>query len=174
MEPGWPRTAPFQVEGGGPGVFAGLSHSAGRNGAKRPPIRERGSPSARIGGPRGFSPGARVLVSGGFAFGRVLAFEREQFISSGQGGFRVFCPVHGTLVTAAFVPALTGWRAGGERIVACGCGASHDLAHLDFRPACGFSTEWLELLDAASDELDPAAAAVYQGQGPRGIVLRRG
>ncbi len=42
--------APFQVEGGGPGVFDGPSHSAGRNGAKRPPSRERGSPSPRIGG----------------------------------------------------------------------------------------------------------------------------
>ncbi len=51
LEPGWPLTAPFQVEGGGHGVFAGPSHSAGRNGAKRPPIRERGSPSARVGGP---------------------------------------------------------------------------------------------------------------------------
>ncbi len=49
LEPGWPLTAPFQVEGGGPGVFDGPSHSTGRNGAKRPPSRERGSPSARIG-----------------------------------------------------------------------------------------------------------------------------
>ncbi len=52
LEPGWPLTAPFQVEGGGPGVFDGPSHSTGRNGAKEPSIRARGSPSARIGGPR--------------------------------------------------------------------------------------------------------------------------
>ncbi len=50
-EPGWPPTAPFQVEGGRPGVFAGPSHSTGRNGAKRPLSRERGSPSARNGSP---------------------------------------------------------------------------------------------------------------------------
>ena len=51
LEPGWPRSAPFQVEGGGPGVFDGASHSTGRNGAKRPPSRRRGWPSTRIGGP---------------------------------------------------------------------------------------------------------------------------
>ncbi len=50
MEPGWPQPAPLQVEGDGLGVFDEPSHSAGRNGAKRPPSRERGSPSARIGG----------------------------------------------------------------------------------------------------------------------------
>ncbi len=32
-EPGWPVPAPFQVEGGGPGVFDGPSHSTGRIGA---------------------------------------------------------------------------------------------------------------------------------------------
>ena len=51
LEPGWPLTAPFQVEGGGPGVFDGPSHSTGRNCAKGPSIRARGSPSARIGRP---------------------------------------------------------------------------------------------------------------------------
>ena len=50
QEPGWPQPAPLQVEGDGLGVFDEPSHSAGRNGAKRPPIRGRGVPSARIGG----------------------------------------------------------------------------------------------------------------------------
>ncbi len=61
LEPGWPQPAPFQVEGDGLGVFDEPSHSAGRNGAKEPSIRARGSPSARIGG-----VGSGTMVFAGF------------------------------------------------------------------------------------------------------------
>ncbi len=50
LDPGWPQPAPLQGEGDGLGVFDEPSHSAGRNGAKEPSIRARGSPSARIDG----------------------------------------------------------------------------------------------------------------------------
>ncbi len=114
-----------------------------------------------------FLPGPTPVV-GGFAHARILKFDREQFVSSGQGGFRVWCPVERRNITAAFVPALRMWRAGGERVLGCGCGAAHDLAALDYQPVCGFSQEWIELTDVGSASLPPDLP-----DGVR-VVLRRG
>lgn len=125
-------------------------------------------------------PGPTELVVGGFLRARVVTHLGEQFLSSGQGGFRVYCPAAlgpgGTPArlsntTAAFVGALTRWRAGGPRKMDCGCGANHDLADLHFRPACGFAREWIELLDVGCADLSQAALDVLDGAP---ILLRRG
>lgn len=115
----------------------------------------------------GDGPGT-VQVAGGFLRARVMRFDAEQFVSSGQGGFRVRCPAGAGNVTRGFVPALEAWRAGGARELACRCGVTHDLAELEYAPACGFSREWLELVDVG--EATPPAGL------PRGVrvVLRRG
>lgn len=115
----------------------------------------------------GDGPGP-VQVAGGFLRARVMRFDAEQFVSSGQGGFRVRCPAGAGNVTRGFVPALEAWRAGGARVLACRCGATHDLAELDYAPACGFAREWVELLDVGEATPPPGL--------PMGVrvVLRRG
>jgi hypothetical protein len=115
-------------------------------------------------------PGQQALLAGGFVRARVVRFEQTQFVSSGQGGFRVLCPSDGRNATARFVPALEGWRRGGDRAVACGCGARHDLSAMTYRPECGFAREWLEFSDVgAADVLAPDALL----DGVR-VVWRRG
>lgn len=117
----------------------------------------------------GFLPGPRPLVAGGFLRARVMRHTDEQLVSSGQGGFRVFCPADVRNVTAGFAPALEAWRRGGPRALVCACGATHDLAALHYRPACGFARAWLELADVGAAELDVRAL-------PAGVevVWRRG
>lgn len=112
-------------------------------------------------------PGA-VRIFGGFARARIVKLDREQFVSSGQGGFRVRCPAGAGNVTNRFVPAIGKWRAGGGRTMACVCGTGHDLIDLDYQPACGFAREWVELVDVG-------LVSVPEGL-PEGVkvVLRRG
>jgi len=106
----------------------------------------------------------------GFASARTLLFEGEQFVSSGQGGFRVACPVDDRNATAGFVPALEAWRRGGARNLACACGASHDLTSLIFRPVCGFAKQWLEFSDVGAADI-AAPAALLEGTQ---VIWRRG
>ncbi len=122
--------------------------------------------------PGTWRPGPVDLVGGGFLQARVVPFDSEQFISSGQGGFRVWCPDGGPNITAAFARALTNWRAGGARSMACGCGAVHDLPDLDYRPSCGFSRGWVELVDVGSSDLTAAGHAALPLHTP--ILARRG
>lgn len=119
-------------------------------------------------------PGLRGLVEGGFA-----ALTREGgagvvFLSNGQGGFRVACPRTGESAVPAFNRAITAWRAGGPRRLACPCGQPHDLADLRYRPAAGFARAWLRLADPARAELTPEgeAALVAAWGGAQGAAVR--
>ncbi len=118
----------------------------------------------------GWVPGDRTLFPDGFAGARIIAFDHEQFVSSGQGGFRVWCPVDARNATARFVPALEAWRRGGARSLACGCGGTHDLTALTYRPDCGFAKEWLEFSDVGAAELVAPDALL---EGVR-VIWRRG
>jgi hypothetical protein len=115
-------------------------------------------------------PGDKPLFYNGFAYARNLLFESEQFVSSGQGGFRVSCPVDARNATAAFVPALEAWRRGGARNLACACGDSHDLTALIYRPACGFAKQWLEFSDVGAADIAASDALL---EGTR-VIWRRG
>lgn len=104
-------------------------------------------------------PGPAVWVEGGFASASVWR-GAERFVSSGQGGFRVFSASEQN-VTAAFVGALTAWRAGGPRHLEIE-GQRVDLRSLTFRPPCGFGCESLTLHDVGSATLSwvPEGVAV--------------
>jgi hypothetical protein len=105
-------------------------------------------------------PGPRPLVAGGFDRARVETFDAPRFLSNWQGGFRVRCPNNGESAVDAFSAALAAWRAGGPRAMACGCGATHDLAALRYAPEAAFARGWLALLDAADAEVHPEALAL--------------
>lgn len=121
------------------------------------------------------TPGPRPLVAGGFARARVETFEAPRFLSNWQGGFHVRCPVTGENVVAAFSGALSAWRAGGPRAVACGCGATHDLAALRYAPEAAFARGWVALIDAADAEVHPDALALAEAAlGGARVIGRRG
>lgn len=125
----------------------------------------------RVGG-----PGPRALVAGGFGRVRAVDWGEERLVANRQGGFRVRCPATGANVVPAFNHAMTAWRAGGPRALACGCGATHDLADLDFAPDAAFARAAVEILDAEDAALTPEAEAVARatwGEAPR-VILRRG
>ncbi len=125
-------------------------------------------------GPGG-APGACPLVVGAFASARAEVFDGVRFASSGQGGFAARCPVDGTNVVAAFNGALPAWRAGGPRVLACGCGREHDLADLRYLPAAGFARGWIALVDVGGLDLTPEAHAALTTHLPGvRIVVRRG
>lgn len=88
------------------------------------------------------------------------------------GAFRVFCPEagpekkSGENVTAAFVPALAAWRAGGARDMACACGQRHALEALRFVPPCAFAATAIVLPDrdpAPPPAVEDAAQAAWGG-----------
>ena len=115
------------------------------------------------------------LVPGGH--GRVWtdAGTSVRFVSTRQGGFRVGCPRDGRTVVAGFVRALSAWRAGGPRRLACVCGEVHDLADLAYAPPAAFATAWIVVEDVAAPALDPVAASLAKELwGEVRIVLRRG
>lgn len=124
--------------------------------------------------------GPRALVEGGCLppAVEVVASGAVGFLSSGLGGFRVRCPVDGRAVVAPFNAALTRWRGGGERSLACPCGRLHDLVALDFAPPAAFARAAIRLGEVASVELAAGAEAVLGRQwGAHGglrAVLRRG
>ena len=101
--------------------------------------------------------GGRPMIDGGWEGWSAVEQERPVFLSSGIGGFRVFCPVCGASVGAGFVGVLGGWRAGGSRELVCGCGQRSDLAALRYLPEAGFARSWLELRDVQGTELRPEA-----------------
>lgn len=121
------------------------------------------------------APGPHPLVDGGFARARVETFPRVQFASSGQGGFRVSCPVNGSNQVQAFNRALEAWRDGGPRTVPFPCGHTHDLVDLHYDPDAGFARGWLALIDVQSVELVADALEDVERwmEGVR-IVVRRG
>jgi hypothetical protein len=115
-----------------------------------------------------------ALVPGGH--GPVAAFEedRPRFLGNSLGGFQVRCRDSGRPVARPFARALEGWRSGGPRSMACPCGALHALEDLDFRPPALFARSWIEIRDAASAELAPAAVATLGALGGVRIAWRRG
>ena len=115
------------------------------------------------------------LVTGGHGSMVLEGDGPVRFLANRQGGFRVTCPDTGTNVVGAFVPALTGWRAGGPRGMRCPCGGVHDLAALVFAPEAGFARAWITISDVASADLAPRAAQVAKDLlGEVRVVLRRG
>ncbi len=118
---------------------------------------------------------SRGLVPGGHGPMVVEGDGPVRFLANRQGGFRVYCPRTGANVVAAFVAAITAWRAGGPRRIGCPCGDDHDLAALAYAPEAGFARAWITIPDAASADLAPAAAQVAKDLlGEVRIVLRRG
>lgn len=123
----------------------------------------------------GERPAARPLVDGGFALARAEVFPRERFVANRQGGFHVRCPADGSNVVPRFNKALEAWRVGGPRALECACGATHDLAALDYRPPAGFARGWVVLTDVGGAELTAAALALAEGElGRVRVVGRRG
>ena len=110
--------------------------------------------------------GEQPLFDGGERLCRAEISPRGRFFSSGQGGFRVSCPVDGRVITSAFVPALEGWRRGGCREIQCPCGLRHDLDALDYTPPAGFAAAWIEARDVGSVELSAPAAAILREMWP--------
>jgi hypothetical protein len=119
--------------------------------------------------------GSRPLVAGGFARATLQVSEGVRFLANGTGGFHTRCPACGGALAAVFARALTAWRAGGPRRVACPCGHEGDLDAVSFAPTAGFATAWLALDDVGSAELLPdAAATLGQVLGGVRIVGQRG
>lgn len=117
---------------------------------------------------------AAGLWPGGLAVGaqaRLVVAPRQRFVANRQGGFYVRCPADQAVIGDRFRRALTAWREGGPRTLGCACGATHDLAALDFAPAAGFAHAWIEVPDVDGPELSPEAVAAL---GDVRIVLRRG
>jgi hypothetical protein len=123
----------------------------------------------------GEGPGAAPLVDGGFHRAQADDYVDVRFVSNGQGGFAVACPVDGHNIVPVFNPALEAWRAGGPRTLACPCGRRHDLAALRFRPDAAFVRGALLLVDVADAVPTAAALALaHDIYGGARVVLRRG
>ncbi len=119
--------------------------------------------------------GSRPLVVGGFARASLQVSERVRFLANGTGGFHARCPACDGALAAGFARALTAWRAGGPRRVACPCGHEGDLDAVSFAPMAGFAIAWLALEDVGSAELLPdASAALGQVLGGVRVVGQRG
>lgn len=113
-------------------------------------------------------------VAGGH--GEIHPFDEPapRFLANGQGGFHVRCPATGLAAARAFSRALEAWRAGGPRSLRCPCGDAHALEDLDVAPPALFARSWVEIADARSAELTPAAVATLEGLGGVRIAWRRG
>lgn len=99
-------------------------------------------------------PKAQMLVRGGFAGVRLDDPGRARLYANGQGGFRVSCPDQQGNVVPAFQSALTAWRGGAARRLACpSCGRGHDLADLRFSPPAVFGLGAVVLIDVAHHRL---------------------
>lgn len=99
------------------------------------------------------------------------------------GAFRVACPDRPDLnVTAAFVPALTRWRAlqgagqdrPGDRALDCLCGARHPLEALSYAPPCAFAATAVVLPDRDPDPGPAVEAAARAAWGGLRTLLQRG
>ncbi|MEC7946426.1 MAG: hypothetical protein VX265_02595 [Myxococcota bacterium] len=92
------------------------------------------------------------------------------------GGFRVRCPASGGNLVGEFGRAMTAWRRGGRRALACPCcGSEHALASLDFAPPAAFARGGVVLADVDVSTLGEAArreAEVLLG-GPVRVIGRR-
>jgi len=138
------------------------------------------SPTGDIAPIRAFAQalrGAAGLPAGAQDWAWEEAGERG-FWSSGQGGFRVFCPAvsGGAPITAAFVPALEAWRRGGRAALGpCPrCGAEHRLDALRFAPEAAFAPAALRLIDVARAWLEPGEVPAEIGAVTRVIAQRPG
>lgn len=138
------------------------------------------SPSGELGPIRGFAAalaGAAALPAGARAWAWEEAGARG-FWSSGQGGFRVFCPdvPGGAPITAAFVPALEAWRRGGPAALGpCPrCGAEHRLDALRFAPEAAFAPAALRLIDVGRAWLEPGELPAALAAVTRVIAQRPG
>lgn len=118
---------------------------------------------------------SRELLRGGIASHRVERGDGMRFWANQQGGFRVRCPDSGASIVPAFSKALAAWRAGASRELSCAaCGATHDLADLDYFPDAGFGCSALVLCDVASLEwLAEDREALEALLGPFTQVARR-
>ncbi len=115
------------------------------------------------------------LVAGGMRRVRLERHTEVRFVGNQQGGFSVRCSACSALIVEAFSAAMTAWRRGGPRAVACqSCGAGQPLEHVLMRPEGGFARGWLHLADVGSSvvgrELSELVEATW---GPTRVVGRR-
>lgn len=120
-------------------------------------------------------PDAGQLVEGGYAAIRIETRPRVDIWANQQGGYRVRCPDTGDNLVPAFLQALSTYRGGGERSLACpSCGATHPLESLDFAPDAGFSSWALVLRDVqAGRPVEGAVARISAVLGPVRWLVRR-
>ncbi|MEQ1508607.1 MAG: hypothetical protein ABMB14_40620 [Myxococcota bacterium] len=106
----------------------------------------------------GAGPAAERWVVGGFARIRVDDPGIVVLYANRQGGFRVRCPQTGEPVIRAFEAAVTAWRSGEPRQLACpSCGRFHALDALDAEPPIAFGAWAVVTADAGSATLTPEA-----------------
>ena len=115
------------------------------------------------------------LIVGGFERvwidqpGRLLLYANQ------TGGFRAFCPVCRTNISADFGAAHLAWKRGGSRKVVCAeCGHSIKLEDVCLQPPGSFSS-WALVFSGAlgADLTDAAKVAVKGAVGEYRIILRR-
>ncbi len=115
------------------------------------------------------------LLADGFADVFEVGFDAPRFIANHQGGFRVSCPETHRSIVGPFNRALSDWRTGQRRQIACpSCGAEHDLAALEYAPPAAFGSYIVELRDVASAAVsDEAARDLAHRLGAFKVVFKR-
>lgn len=99
-------------------------------------------------------------IEGGFRRVRLDDPGHVALVANQTGGFRVGCPTCGANVVPAFVRALSSYRAGGPRALACPtCHAGVALESLAFAPPAAFARVGLVTEDVGSVRLTAEASA---------------
>lgn len=123
------------------------------------------------------SPGAELMLPGGFALARLDFPGCGVLYGNRQGGFEARCPRCAAPVVRALGPALARWREGQPPQLSCPeCGVPSPLEALHFRPDAAPGRFAVELRDVVSLELPPAVHTTIEADLglPLRVVLSRG
>lgn len=119
--------------------------------------------------------GRKDLVEGGVGAIRADLPSDVTLYGNQLGGFAVRCPDTSQNLVPLFNRAMTAWRAGGARTLACSaCGVQHPLEALDYAPPAAFACGAMVLADVNNrSPTDHALAEAEAVMGPLRVILRR-
>jgi len=99
---------------------------------------------------------------------------RAVLYANHQGGYRVRCPEIGENIALAFSNAVTAWRAGSPRVIACpACGKPHALESVTLSPAGVFARGAVIFTDVGDIAVSPWAQRIFDELMSGSVVVHR-